>query len=141
MAFATTFDIETRLKRSFEDTEEVLAELLIESAMAVIAVEAGKSWDWADSLPEPVHPLLRAVCIEVVARVMENPEQLHSFSEQLGAHQQAKAFRRGGEGGDLTLSDRESRLVRLAINGTLAAYSRADTLADRLVGDAGEQGG
>ncbi len=133
MAFASSDDIATRLKRTFDIAEEALADLLIESAMAVIAAEAGKSWEWAEELPEPVHPLLRAVCIEVVVRVMENPEQLHSLSEQLGAHQESKAFRRGDEGGGLTLSERESRLIRFAINGTVSGYSRADTLVDRLV--------
>lgn len=133
MAFATTTDIETRLSRSFDAAESALADLLIESAMAVIAAEAGKSWEWAEKLPGPVPPLLRAVCIEVVARVMENPEQLHSYSEQLGARQESKAFRRVGEGGDLFLTDRESRLVRFAINGTLAGYAGADTMVDRFV--------
>lgn len=130
--FATTLDLETRLGRSFDEAESDLSDLLIESAMAVIAVEAGKSWEWAESLTE-VHPLLRAVCIEVAARVMQNPEQLHSHSEQLGAHQESKAFRRGGEGGDLFLTDRETRLVRFAVNGTLAGYARAGTLVDRIV--------
>ena len=134
MPFATALNLETRLKRSLDDADSALADLLIESAMAVIAAEVGKPWEWAEDLPDPVHPLLRAVCIEVVARVMENPEQLHSFSEQLGAHHESKAFRREGEGGDLLLTDRESRLVRFAINGTLTASTVADTLVDRLVG-------
>lgn len=139
MPFATKTDMETRLSRSFDDAESALAELLVESAMAVIATEVGKPWEWAAEMPDPVHPLLRAVCIEVVARVMENPEQLHSYSEQLGAHQESKAFRRSGEGGDLFLTDRESRLVRFAINGTLAGYSRANTLVDRYVPELEEE--
>ncbi len=133
MAFATAQDLETRLKRDFDAADSALAEMLVESAMAVIATEAGQSWEWAKDLPDPAHPLLRAVCIEVVARVMENPEQLHSYSEQLGARQESKAFRRGGEGGDLLLTDREVRLVRFAVNGTLAGYATAGTLVDRFV--------
>lgn len=139
MAFAENTDVATRLKRDLDDTESALADLLIESATALIAAEAGKSWEWAEELPEPVHPLLRAVCLEVVARVMENPEGLNSSSERLGAHEESRTFRRGDQGGDLLLTDRESRLVRFAINGTLAGYSRADTLADRLVGDCEEE--
>ncbi len=135
MAFATTPDIETRLGREFDPAESATAGLLIESAMAVIASEAGQSAEWAEDLTE-VPPLLRAVCIEIVARVLENPSQLHSFSEQLGARQESKAFRRGEDGGDLLLTDRESRLVRFAVNGTLAGYAKADTLVDRLVPEA-----
>jgi len=140
MAFATTGDVAVRLRRELDEADAALAEMLIESATAVIAAEAGKTWQWAEGL-NPVPPLVKAVCVEVVARVMENPEQLHSYSEQLGEHQQSKAFRRGADGGDITLTDRETRLVRFAIRGTSAGYAIAPSLADRITGDCPEEEG
>lgn len=133
MAFATPGDLAIRLRRDLDSADEALAEMLVESATAVIAAELGKTSEWADGL-DPIPPLLKAVCVEVAARVMENPEQLHSYSEQLGEHQQTKAFRRGVDGGDITLTDRETRLVRFAVKGSAAGYAIAPTLADRIAG-------
>jgi hypothetical protein len=141
MAFATTDDVATRLRRELDTADEALAGMLVASATAVIAAEVGKTWEWAGAL-DPVPPLLKAVCIEIVARVMENPDQLHSYSEQIGEHQQSKAFRKGAEGGDITLTDRETRLVRFAVKGTAAGYAIAPTLADRITsGDCPEAEG
>lgn len=94
MAFATSQDIETRVGRDLTTAELAQAGQLLDAATAIMAEAAGKDDDWADEL-SPVPQILKTVCIEIVSRVLDNPSNLDSFRESIGAYSYSKDFRAG----------------------------------------------
>lgn len=128
MAFATTEDIEARLGRTLTGTEAGSVDLLLEAAQAVIAQAAGKTDEWAETL-DPVPAILRFVCVELVVRVLANPEGLRSTSEQLGAYQRSRSFR---DADGLLLTASETRLVRGVTYGRASGSARMKSILDDL---------
>lgn len=132
MAFAEVEDVATRLARDLTAEEGAMAEMLLEAATAEIARAAGRDDAWAAALA-PVPQILRFVAVELVRRAMSNPEGLKSVSETLGAYQHSRSFQ-GADTAGLFLTDREERMVRSAVYGTLSGSSRVESLADDLYG-------
>lgn len=137
MTFATADDIAQRRGRTFTEDERAMADLLCEAATAVITDAAGKTDAWADTL-DPVPRILKFVAIEVVARVMPNPDGLRSFQEQLGAYSHSESYRDVATGGGLLLTQSEVLLVRRAVwgttSGSVKVASAATEIADLLYG-------
>lgn len=131
MAFATEEDIATRLGRALTATEAGQAELLLELATALIAGACGKDDAWAAAYtPTPV--IVKAFCVELVARVMSNPTGLASLSETLGQYSNTQRFRDAAVGGGMFLTDLEERVIRRAVFGRNTASARAESIVDDL---------
>ncbi|MDP2710797.1 MAG: hypothetical protein Q8O56_06225 [Solirubrobacteraceae bacterium] len=143
VALATLHDLATRLgKQPAGLTAEQAAqgELLLALATGVIADAAGKPVDWAATL-DPVPAILRAVCVELAARVMSNPAGARSSSEQLGLYRHSESF--AAEHGvtlGLLLTNTERQLVRRAANGRMFATTMPRTTVDQIIelGETGE---
>lgn len=131
MSFATVDDIATRAGRAFSATEEATADALCEAATAVVAAAADKDDDWADNL-DPIPRILRFVTVELVNRVMANPNALRSFSETLGAFQHSEGYRDNVAGGGLELTTSEQLMVRRAVYGRTSGSARVESTATEL---------
>lgn len=94
MAFATTSDVQTRIGRTLTTAETNQASQLLTAATSIIAQAGGKDDDWVDDL-ETIPQILKTVCIEMVARVVDNPANLDSFRETIGSYSYSKDFRAG----------------------------------------------
>jgi hypothetical protein len=94
MAFATTSDVQTRIGRTLTTAETNQASQLLTAATSIIAQAGGKDDDWVDDL-ETTPQILKTVCIEMVARVVDNPANLDSFRETIGSYSYSKDFRAG----------------------------------------------
>jgi hypothetical protein len=129
MAFATAQDVAARLGRDITEAEETMADLLLDGATAIIAVECGRDDEWADEL-HPVPGVLKIVCVEVAARSMTNPQGLKQLQERLGQYQHQTTYRDIIEGGGLMLTKAEELLVRRAVYGTTTASPRVSSWLD-----------
>lgn len=137
--FATLNDLAIRLGRtaSGELTAAQAAQgtLLLAIASGLIRDAAGKAAAWD---PSPASVLLRAVCLEVCARVMTNPAGVRSEAETLGAHQHSVSYADGASG--LYLTDRETKLVRGGAGLAASATTMPATTLDLIIelGDTGD---
>lgn len=113
--FATVEELAQRLGRTLTAAEQSQAELLLDLATGVIAGACGKTVAWAATV-NPVPPIVRGVCIELVARVLLNPAGVRSQQETLGAYAHSESY--AGELMGLALTPAEERLVRRAVFGT-----------------------
>ena len=135
MAFATLDDLALRLPGTATTGDGLTAkqqaqgELLLDLATGLVTDAVGKDADWADAL-DPVPAVLRAVTLEAVARVMQNPAGVRSESKQLGQYQHSASFT--DDAHTLALTDREARLCRQAVHGRLTGSARVGSIADRL---------
>lgn len=129
MAFATADDVGTRLGRTLTDTEEAQVEAVLETVDGLIrdAVDRDADWD-----PDPVPAALKEMSIQKAISAIANPQNVASYSEQLGQHSYSATFQRGQDGG-VFLSDQEGRALRLAVYGTNAASSSPRGLSDRII--------
>jgi hypothetical protein len=120
VTFCTPADIATRLARDLTTAEASTVEMLCELVTTEIAAAADKAADWPASLTE-IHPTLRTIAVEVVARTMRNPDGFSSTSETLGAYTYTQRYGDegigGGHVGDLALTAAERRRVRRAVFG------------------------
>jgi hypothetical protein len=112
MSFGTPADVATRLGRDLNATETATAQYLLDAATSLIARAAGKDDDWAAAL-SPVSPLLVFVSVEMVARVMSNPNSLKEYSERLGDYRLDATFDPSTLG--LELMNREQEIVGQAV--------------------------
>lgn len=127
--FATRTDLAVRLGRN-DDTElttaqQAQADLLLTLATGIVTDAVGKDTAWADALT-PVPGVLRAVTIEMVARVMHNPMGVRSEMQQLGSAQHSVSFADGAHG--LFLTDDEARLCRRAVLGPMSGSVQLGSL-------------
>lgn len=135
--FATLNDLAIRLGRvtsgDLTTAQTAQGNMLLTIATDLIIDAVDRDRDWAAGLVE-VPVVLRAVCLEVCARVMTNPAGVRSENEALGAHSHAVSYPDGA--GALYLTDRERKLVRgaasVALSGSATLLSLADTIADAL---------
>lgn len=100
-------------------------QMLLETVTDLIITAVDRDADWAATL-NPIARELRAVCLEAVARVMQNPGGARSESETLGAHSYATSYTDGAHGLDLT--DREIALCRRAVLGQTSGSARVDSI-------------
>lgn len=131
--FASLTDLATVLGRT-SSTELTAAEslrgtLLLTLASGLITDAVGRDSAWAIAL-NPVPIMLRAVCLEVAARVMRNPSGARSESEQIGQYQHSVSWTDGAHG--LTLTDAEEMLCRRTILGLSSGSSVVESIADKL---------
>lgn len=107
--FASRSDVQTRLGRDLTDAEADQTDLLLELATGAIAEACNTT-----SALSPVPTMVRVLCIEVVTRVLLNPDGVKSGSESLGAYSHSATY---ANGGGIELTDREERLARRAVHG------------------------
>lgn len=129
MAFATAEDVATRLARDLTAEQGAQAEFLLDIATAVIAGACGKDDAWAAALT-PVPDLVMGMCVELVVRVMSNPTQARSMSEQLGQYQHSESFRDAAQGGGMLLAPWEELAVRNAVFGRTTASVRVKAVVN-----------
>lgn len=111
MAFATPQQVATRLGQdALTAIQETQADQLIDAVTGMITDAAGKTDAWADAL-DPVPRALKALTIEIVARVMSNPSTAKSISENLGTYSYTQVFVEAGLG----LSVDEVALIRRTV--------------------------
>lgn len=122
MAFATSQDVETRVGRDLTTAEIGQAGQLLDAATAIMAEAAGKDDEWAADL-DPVPQVLKTVCIEIVARVIDNPSNLDSFRESIGAYSYSKDFRAGY----LMPTPPERDLIRRVVGTATTGSPRMDS--------------
>lgn len=131
-AFASVDDLKKRLKRDALDGADAdLATVLLEAATASISVEIDKDETWVERI-ETVPRMLKFVCVEVAARIFNNPEAAASAQERLGAHSRAVTYREAAKGGGLTLTDQEKLLVRSAVYGETSASVKTKSHATEI---------
>lgn len=140
VTFATLDELALRLPGAavsaaeLTDKQAAQGQMLLESVTDLIIDEVDRDAEWAATL-DPIPRALRAVCLEAVARVMQNPGGARSESETLGVHQHSVSYTDGAHG--LELSDRESRLCRLAVIGQLSGSAAVDSIATTVADRAG----
>lgn len=112
--FCTPADMLARLGLTEWATpaDETRCQLLISLASSNIATAIGRD---ATSI-SPIPGGLRALCIELVARVMVNPTGARSESEQLGSYQYSTSYTDNSHG--IALSDAEARAARRIVSGS-----------------------
>lgn len=113
MAFASTSDMQNRLGKTFSPTEGSMATYLLDAATSLIAQAADKDDAWAAAYDAPV--AIKSLCVEVVARVMSNPNLLQSYDERLGQYELRGSFPTAGIG--LLLTEHEELFVRRIVFG------------------------
>lgn len=125
MAFATSTDIATRLGRELTSAETDQADQLLEAATSIMAQSAGKNDEWASDLDE-TPAVLKTICIELVVRVLDNPSNLDSFRETIGAYSYSKDFRAGY----LMPTPQERDLIRQVVGTPSSASPRMKSVLD-----------
>lgn len=134
VVFATLDQLALRLGKSssadLTAAQQAQGDSLLELVTALITAAVDQSMEWAAALT-PVPAVLRGVCLEAVARVMQNPSGARSESEQLGAYQHSQSFTDNAHG--LVLTDAEVMLCRRAVHGRLSGSSRPLTTLDDLI--------
>lgn len=135
LTFATLDELALRLPgpalsgEELSEKQQAQGTMLLTLATSAIADAAGKDDDWVMGLTE-IPPVLRAVCLEMVARTMVNPGGARSESESLGQYSHATSFTDAAHG--LALTDHEVLLVRRAVHGRLSGSSRPRSIMDRV---------
>lgn len=128
--FATLADLAVRLGRATSSeltaAQQAQGNLLLELATGLILDTVGRDTAWADDLAS-VPVMLRAVTLEVAARVMQNPVGARSESEQLGQHSHGVSFPDGAHG--LMLTPAEAVLCRRTVIGVQSGSAAMDSLA------------
>lgn len=104
--------------------------MLLRLMTSVIAQAVGRTEAWVTTL-NPIPAIIRAVCLEAVARVMQNPSGARSKSETLGQWSHSTSYTDRGHG--LLLTDAEMLLVRRAVWGTGSATTHPATTLDELI--------
>ncbi len=124
--FATLGELADRIGAAeLTDTQAAQGTLLLELATGLIVEAVDRDDTWAAALEE-IPTSVRTTCVEMVARVMNNPTGARSQSETLGAHQYSTSFTDGAHGLELTASD-ISR-CRRAILGQTSASARVESI-------------
>lgn len=135
LTFATLDELALRLPgpalsaEDLSEKQQAQGTMLLTLATSAIADAAGKDDEWVAGLTE-VPPVLRAVCLEMVARTMVNPGGARSESETLGQYSHSTSFTDAAH--SLALTDREAMLVRRAVHRRLSGSSRPGSLVDRV---------
>ena len=124
MAFATSEDVEARLGREFTAGEEVSIDAMLEAATAEIAEAAHK--DSADISPVPDY--LKYLAVEVVCRMLANPNGLAGLQESLGQFSYNVRFADGG--GGMLLTPAEELRVRRVVHGRVNGSVRVGSVVD-----------
>lgn len=107
---------------------------LLELATLEIASAAGKDETWAAALT-PVPGTLRVICTELVARLLLNPNNASSTTEQLGAYSYSETYSTGSQNDSnagLELTPDQERRVRRAVFGRTAGSVKVASLATEL---------
>lgn len=121
MAYATADDVAARLGRDLTADETTQAEAVLDIVAGLIADAVAKDGDaW---VADPVPTTLMLLSIEKAISALVNPNNLASFSEQLGSYQHSGTYPRSGDVG-IFLSDSEERRVRRAVYGAASASVR-----------------
>lgn len=127
---ATLTELAVRLGRIDADAlstqQQAQGTQLLGTATDLILEAVNRDTDWLDDL-DPVPRVLRAVCIEVAARVMTNPAGVRTEGETLGQHQHSVSYAEGA--GLLYLTDRELRLCRRVALGAGSGSAVLESLA------------
>lgn len=134
VAFATIDDLALRLGKAepFTAAETGQAQMLLELVTGLIVDACDRDDTWAATYT-PVRRELRAVCLEAVARVMQNPTGARNESETLGQWSHQSSYTDGAHG--LTLTDNEVLLCRRAVIGTTSASATLRALLPRRTTD------
>lgn len=111
--FAETSDVAARLGRDLTDAETTMVAPLIASVTALIGDAGGLTTAELAALDDD-QPVLKAVTVEAVVRVLQNPAGVESVSEQLGSYQHQQRWANPAATG-LHLTTVERRLVRRAL--------------------------
>lgn len=129
VTFATLEELGVRLGLTFTAAQTAQASLLLSLATGLIIEVVNRDDTWAATY-SPIPRLVRAVCLEVVARVMQNPTGARSESETLGQYQHSTSYTDGTHG--LVLTDAEALLCRRAIIGATSGSAAMDSLATQV---------
>lgn len=133
VAFATIDDLALRLGRdTFTAAETAQAAMLLELVTGLIIDACDRDDAWAATYT-PVRRELRAVCLEAVARVMQNPFGARAQSETLGQYSYSSSYTDGAHG--LTLTDNEVLLCRRAVIGATSGSATLRALLPRRTTD------
>lgn len=119
VTFCTVADVATRMGRDLTDAERNTAQMLCEAVTGEIAAAVDRDAAWPATLTS-IHPALRTVAIEAVARTMRNPGGFSSTSETLGVYSYTERFAGDtGDGGSasVVLTRAEQRHVRRIVFG------------------------
>lgn len=129
--FATITELAVRLGRVNESeltaAQQAQADLLLVLATGLITEAVDRDTAWQNALT-PVPVMLRAVCLEMCARVMTNPSGVRSEGETVGSYQHNVSYTDGSH--LLMLTPAEVRLCRRTIVGASSGSATLESLAD-----------
>lgn len=123
---ATLDELALRLGRTPEPDGSML---LLQLATGLIVDAVGRDDEWLQALT-PIPAILRAVCLEMVARVLTNPSSARSESETLGQYMHSVSFIDGAHG--LWLTDAEAQLCRRTVLRFTSGSAKVDSIVDEL---------
>ncbi len=126
----------------FTAAQAAQAAMLLELVTGTMVGGLGKTDEWAQAL-SPIPPIVRSVCLAVVARVMrpamQNPDGVSSQSETLGAYSHTTRYGENGGGMEaaatvsLEPTEDELRRCRRAIYGRSSASTMPGTTVDHVI--------
>jgi hypothetical protein len=134
VTFCTVTDIATRLGRNLTTDEQSTVQMLCDLVTNEMCAAADKDADYPGSLTEIPLPL-RSIAIDVVTRVMLNPQGYSSTSETLGAYSYTQRYGSSGDGAGgptgIALTPAEERRVRRAVFGASVASIEVPSIFDQ----------
>lgn len=133
VTFATIDELAIRLGKldatQLTAEQRAQGEMLLVLATGLITQAVNRDTAWAEALA-PIPTMLRAVCLEMVARVMNNLSGARSESEQLGQYQHSASFTDDAHRLMLTASERT--LCRRIVLGSTSGSASVESLVDKL---------
>lgn len=128
MAFTTKEEVQKRLLRPLTEEEEASMEFLLEAAQGAVEIAVDRVEKEIVALKGNVPRVVQVMTVELVYRVLSNPQGLSSQSEALGSYSRTDRFQAVAEAGGFLLSALEERMVRNAVYGRLSGSARLRSL-------------
>lgn len=124
---AAITDVQYRLGRELNDTEETQVVALLGMATVNIYNAVDKAVGWEP--PLDVRRLFTVMCVELATRAMSNPQALGQLSESLGAYSKTVTFPREIPGSGIMLTNAEELMLRRAVYGSNAGMGTSQDFA------------
>jgi hypothetical protein len=125
VTFATIDELAIRMGLTFTTAQAAQGAMLLGMVTGLIIECVNRDDTWAATFT-PIPRLVRAICLEVVARVMQNPAGARSESETIGQYQHSTSYTDGSSG--LYLTAAEEVLCRRAILGATSGSAQLDSI-------------
>lgn len=137
-AFATISDVQRRWMQELSSAQQDGVLWMLASATDLVLEAVDRDQAWAATV-QVVPPVLRSICVEAVIRVLNNPQSVTQFNEQLGVYARGGQFMVQGPLATtgLMLTELEERRARRAVYGESSGTARARSSFNDVVVESG----